>query len=91
MGLDIAAPWCVLGVVCVMPLYDHLLTHSSAHSHTSHTHIHSFTHVLTRVSCLQRILSTYTCSDSFGWSCAAHADMPEHVVARARQVKLVGE
>ena len=28
-----------------------------------------------------------TCSDSFGWSCAAHADMPEHVVARARQVK----
>ena len=26
-------------------------------------------------------------SDSFGWSCAAHADMPEHVVARARQVE----
>ena len=30
---------------------------------------------------------THACSDSFGWSCAAHADMPEHVVARARQVK----
>ena len=29
-----------------------------------------------------------TCSDSFGWSCAAHADMPEHVVARARQISL---